>query len=236
MITVDLNRIKLGPGDRVLDIGCGTGRHACAIHAAEKGFVVAMDLKIKDLVEARKKLLFHDATGYHRGGRWSVGAADITRLPFPDGCFELVICSEVLEHVRDHRRAVAELARVLKRGRTVVVSVPRFFPEKICWKLSAEYRRAPGGHIRIYRHAQLYRLLEDAGLTPVQYHFAHSLHTPYWWLKCLVGPGRADVSIVNLYHRFLTWDIMKKPPLLRFLDRLFNPALGKSLVLYACKS
>jgi hypothetical protein len=63
-------------------------------------------------------------------------------------------------------------------------------------------------------------------------HFAHSIHAPYWWLKCLVGVNRSDAFLVNLYHRLLVWDMMKKPKLTRFLDRLFNPILGKSRVLY----
>jgi hypothetical protein len=50
-----------------------------------------------------------------------------------------------------------------------------------------------------------------------------------------VGPQRKDHLLVNLYHRFLTWDIMHQPQITRFLDRLLNPLLGKSLVLYFIK-
>jgi hypothetical protein len=63
-------------------------------------------------------------------------------------------------------------------------------------------------------------------------HFAHSLHAPFWWLKCLVGPDRTDSSAVDLYHRFLTWDMMKKPRVTGLIDKLLNPLMGKSLVLY----
>jgi hypothetical protein len=66
-------------------------------------------------------------------------------------------------------------------------------------------------------------------------HFAHSLHTPFWWLKCLLGPKRSDSAPVNLYHRFLTWDIMKRPRGTRFLENLLNPILGKSVVVYLKK-
>ena len=79
-------------------------------------------------------------------------------------------------------------------------------------------------------------LLISAGLNPVDTHHAHSLHTPYWWLKCLVGPDRQGVRAVDLYHRFLTWDIMTQPRWTSLLDRLLNPLLGKSLVLYARKA
>jgi hypothetical protein len=51
-----------------------------------------------------------------------------------------------------------------------------------------------------------------------------------------MGVDRTDLLPVNLYHRMLVWDMMKKPALTRFLDRLFNPVLGKSLVLYFSKT
>jgi hypothetical protein len=76
--------------------------------------------------------------------------------------------------------------------------------------------------------------LKRAGLRVWRAHHAHSLHTPFWWLKCLAGPARTDVRVVNLYHRFLTWDLMQKPRITRWVERLLNPVLGKSLVVY-CK-
>jgi hypothetical protein len=77
--------------------------------------------------------------------------------------------------------------------------------------------------------------LERAGTRFLGHHYAHSIHAPYWWLKCLVGLGRSDSPAVNGYHRLLTWDIMHKPRLTRFIDRMLNPVLGKSLVLYLQK-
>jgi hypothetical protein len=63
-------------------------------------------------------------------------------------------------------------------------------------------------------------------------HHAHSLHVPYWWLKCLLGVERDMVWPVRLYHRFLTWDMMQKPKMTRSLERLLDPVMGKSVVLY----
>jgi hypothetical protein len=117
-----------------------------------------------------------------------------------------------------------------------VVSVPRYGPERLCWALSADYAAVEGGHVRIYRKRDLIALLRRAGLAPLTFHYAHSLHTPFWWLKCLAGPRREDSLPVNLYHRFLVWDLMEKPRLTRALERLLNPLLGKSLVVYARKS
>lgn len=235
MITVDFKKVDIRPGYRILDIGCGSGRHTCAAYRFEKAIVIGADLNFKDTCEARKRLLYHDALGEHGGGKWIISVADITHLPFQDNAFDLVICSEVLEHIPDDQSAMKEIVRILKPGKTLVVSVPRYFPERICWALSDEYYNANQGHVRIYKKKELVRSLESKGLRNWAAHFAHSLHSPYWWLKCFVGPTREDSLLVNLYHRFLTWDIMKKPAATRFLDKLLNPVAGKSLVLYFTK-
>jgi SAM-dependent methyltransferase len=236
MVTVDFGRIELAPGARVLDLGCGSGRHTAAAYRLRGVRAVGVDLAGADLAAARERLQLHDRLNAHGGGRWDLCAADGLRLPFADGRFDLVVCAEVLEHVRAHGRLLSEIARVLRPGGDLAVSVPRYGPERLCWALSADYAAAEGGHVRIYRKPDLMALLAAAGLQPRACHCAHSLHAPYWWLKCLVGPRRTDSRPVNLYHRFLVWDLMKKPRLTRLLERLLNPILGKSLVVYARKA
>ena len=117
-----------------------------------------------------------------------------------------------------------------------MVSVPRYLPERICWALSEDYSSANQGHVRIYRRQALIDDLTRAGACFEGYHHAHGIHAPYWWLKCLVGPTRDDSRLVNGYHRLLVWDIMQKPWITRFIDRLLNPLLGKSLVVYLHKA
>lgn len=232
MITVDFNRLKIDKNFRILDVGCGNGRHTGAAYDLKDVFAVGVDLNFSDLETAALRLKWHDGMVAHGNGSWALSTADITALPFGDHSFDIVICSEVLEHVPNHELAVKELLRVLKPGRDLVVSVPRFWPEKICWALSADYRNSKGGHIRIYTRKIIEKIIRQQGARCWARHFAHALHSPYWWLKCLVGPDRTDVIIVNLYHRFLTWDLMQKPAVTRFIERLLNPALGKSIVLY----
>lgn len=237
MLTVDFRRFRNRPPGkrrryRVLDVGCGTGRHTAEAYRLRRASVVGVDLHVGHLAEAAGRLRWHHAVGEHGGGDWALGAADTRNLPFADGCFDLVICSEVLEHVPDHGSAVREIVRVLKTGGDLAVSVPRYYPERICWALSKTYRRSPGGHVRIYRRSDLVRRVEAAGTRLSGAHFAHSLHTPFWWLKCLVGPDRDEAAAVKCYHRFLVWDMMRHPAATRVLDRLLNPVLGKSLVCY----
>ncbi|MCA1787162.1 MAG: class I SAM-dependent methyltransferase, partial [Desulfobacteraceae bacterium] len=151
---------------------------------------------------------------------------------FTDSSFDAVICSEVLEHIDDDDLAVSELVRILKPGRILAISVPRFLPEKICWLLSDAYHTTDMGHVRIYCKNALVQKFLAKNMTFAGSHFAHSIHTPYWWLKCLTGPDRTDVPLVNLYHKLLVWELMQKPASLCFVDQLLNPVLGKSLVLY----
>jgi SAM-dependent methyltransferase len=235
VITVDLKRLRLGPGSRVLDLGCGTGRHTDAVARLRHVHAIGMDISLADVLKAKKRLLYAESLGMHGGGPWGLLVADVTCLPFKDDAFDCVICSEVLEHVPSQDAAIHEATRVTRPGKDLAVSVPRFLPERICWALSQDYHKANNGHIRIYKKKELIKLLERAGLRKWALHFAHSLHTPFWWLKCLVGPERTDSRLVNLYHGFLVWCIMKRHRITRLLEHLLNPILGKSLVLYLRK-
>jgi len=236
LITLEFERLGLEKGSRVLDIGCGTGRHSAAAFRQPGVVTVGADVNWKDICETRSRLQLHDQLGEHGGGKWALAAADILALPFKDSSFQLVICSEVLEHIKDHRRALAEAARVLQPGHLLAVSVPSFWPEQLCWKLSKHYARSSNGHVRIYRKKKLMNLLRCAGVTPFASHRAHGLHAPFWWLKCLVGPARNnDHPLVALYHRLLVWDMMQKPKATRMVEKLLNPLMGKSLVVYGRK-
>lgn len=235
MLTVDFSRLELPADSWVLDAGCGSGRHLSQAFRYRDVHVVGIDRSKKDAGTANRMLdcMVHEAED--GGGMKLVSVSDITKLPFRDGTFDVVICSEVLEHIPDLPRAVSEIIRVLKPGRSLVVSVPRYMPERICWALSWDYHHEEGGHIRIFRKKELISLLERAGTRCVDTAWKHSLHSPYWWLKCLVGHRNDDHPAVKAYHRFLVWDIMKKPLLTRALDKTLNPLISKSIVLYLKK-
>ncbi len=198
--------------------------------------MVALDAGAEEIDAVRAVLAAMAEAGELRaGGQATALRGDARRLPFPDGSFDRVIAAEVLEHVPEDGTAMAELARVLRPGGTIAVTVPRFGPEVVNWALSSEYHDVPGGHVRIYRRSVLGRRLRSSGLRPVGHHHAHALHSPYWWLKCLVGVRRDDHPAVRAYHRMLVWDITDRPWLTRRADALLNPVLGKSLVVYAEK-
>jgi ubiquinone/menaquinone biosynthesis C-methylase UbiE len=232
MITMDFNRLGITPGNRILDIGCGEGRHTVRACQEPDTFSIGGDFGFNNLVTTKGKLEFHERLNDLSCRDWALSAMDVTALPFADDSFDVVICSEVLEHIPDDEKAVSELIRILKPGKILAVSVPRAWPEWICWQLSDEYHSANMGHVRIYNKKEMMGKIKKKGAQYLGCHYAHSIHSPYWWLKCFVGPTRTDSLAVNLYHKLLVWDLMKKPALTTTIDRLLNPLMGKSLVLY----
>jgi SAM-dependent methyltransferase len=236
LLTVDFTRFPVKPGDLVLDLGCGAGRHAFEAYRLGAR-VIAVDLDQKELPPVAG--LFYAMRAEGEAGppaEATAVTADATSLPFADGTFDAVIAAEILEHIPDDVAAFAEIARVLRPGGTAAVTVPAWLPERICWALSREYHEVPGGHVRIFTRAELSAKLTAAGLTPAGAHHAHGLHSPYWWLKCAVGVHHDKHPAVRAYHRLLVWDIMRAPALTRRTEAALNPLIGKSLVLYARKS
>jgi len=242
MLTVRFDQLGVREGDLLLDMGCGAGRHA--FESFRRGArVVAFDYsaaELKDVGGLFAAMREAGEAGTEPGSMAVTTNGDALRLPFADSTFDRVIASEVLEHVSDDQVALDEILRVLKPGGTLAATVPSWLPEQICWALSDEYH-APfvaGGHVRIYTEARLRARMRLAGLAPGAAHRAHALHSPYWWLKCAVGPTNDDNPLVQAYLQVLIWDIAQTQPMgtfTRLTERLLNPLLGKSTVVYARK-
>jgi SAM-dependent methyltransferase len=194
--------------------------------------VVAVDL---DDVVLKDTAVMLAAVAEEEGGSGGAIRADALQLPFADGTFDRIIVSEVLEHIPDDHALMREIERVLAPEGIAAVTVPRFWPERVCWALSDEYHQNEGGHVRIYKESTLRAGLDAAGFDVFDRHFAHALHSPFWWLKCAVGPRKDDALPVRMYHGFLVWDLTRRPLVTRALERALDPVMGKSVVLYARK-
>jgi len=230
LLTVDLERLRLRPGEKLLDAGCGEGRHCFG--ALERGArVVGLDLDGASLGAAAKPLR---ARAAELGSLGTMLQGDTFHLPFRDESFDKVICSEVMEHVHDYPGAARELARVTKPDGIVAVTIPTATSENLYLRLGDEYFESPGGHIRIFKPRDLALALADAGLATVGCGFAHGLHTPYWVLRSVMHLPDADESaLVRAYRRFLIRAVAS--PAMTRVEGWLDWICPKSLILYAEK-
>jgi SAM-dependent methyltransferase len=232
VLTVDFDRLGIGHGTKVIDVGCGAGRHS--FEAYRRGAdVVAFDQDTVELGNVDTILrAMAEAGEAPPSATAETAVGDALALPYPDRTFDCVIASEILEHVPTDNAMLDELIRVLKVGGVLAVTVPRWLPERLCWLLSEDYHSNDGGHIRIYRANQLRAKIASRGMSLTHTHHAHALHAPYWWLKCLVGVDKSDHPAVAAYHRVLVWDMMQRPRLTRLAESTLNPLIGKSVAMY----
>ena len=215
-LSIDSRRLPMQPGARVLDVGCGDGRHI--VEAARRGgYAVGLDYDACELAKARE-----------RGGGLSIDllVGDATRLPFRDGAFDGVICTETFEHLRDDSGAMREIGRVLSAAGVLLGAVPSHFTELVFWRLSRGYWNTPGGHVRIYRPRELARRLGDAGLRPTSMQYVHFIDSLVWLRFCLTDYLRPTRPASD-FEAAVLLAVAAERPVQRWRSRL-RAAMGTS--------
>jgi SAM-dependent methyltransferase len=226
---VDLTLLGVWPGARVLDVGCSVGRLLSRV--AGRGCEgVGVDILRRDLLSARRHLL-------DRVPRPDFAQADGGRLPFADAAFDFVACTETLEHVADAGVALQELARVLKPGGRLVVSVPDTLPELVAYHIYDLYRDDPFGHRRIYTRGRIVSAVEAAGLRVYARRLRNSVESVYWTLLFLLDacPYMRGWSVEALNRWRERSNAEPYSLLYHVLDEAGNRFYPKSVVVYAEK-
>ena len=230
MLTFNLTKYSLNQSGTMLDVGCGEGRHIFGIMQNYPEMkCIGLDMDDDSLVKAEEGYEFFESIS-NAGAEFLKGSA--YSLPFQNNSLDLIVCSEVLEHLHQYNDAVKEIHRVLKPGGKFYASVPASWPEKICWALSKDYQNQPGGHLRIFNQSKLVSEISEAGFKFLSSDRFHSIHAPYWWLRCFFWNTQDSNIIVKLYKKILERHILKKPLLLDFIDKILNPLMGKSFSMY----
>lgn len=140
---------------RVLSVGCGTGAELTFL--SRYGVVTGVD-------PSEAAIRFCRAQGLGA----EVFQASVEKLPFADDTFDIAFALDVLEHVRDDRRALGELYRVLRPGRIAVIAVPAF---PVLWSKADERAH----HIRRYQKHELREKIERAGFAVLRLTYFNTL-------------------------------------------------------------
>ncbi len=155
-VTPALAAVAAGRRDlRILDCGCGTGHNLELLRPYGRG--IGFDLASAGLELARARV-------------GPLARADVTHVPFASGSFDLVTCFDVVQCVPQDHEAVREMARVTRRGGSVVLTMAAL-------DMVRGDHAAVWGEVRRYTRASARQLLEQAGLRVerVTFHFAATL-------------------------------------------------------------
>ncbi len=132
-----LEALSPRPGERILDIGCGTGYYVAGI-AASGATAIGVDLAPNYVKQADHYV----AEALQGRGVHHTAAAEAKHLPFADSSFDRVLMTEVLEHLIDYPRALTEVSRVLKPGGCAVITTPsKYSPLNLAYHWKAHRRR-----------------------------------------------------------------------------------------------
>ncbi|HRR61666.1 MAG TPA: class I SAM-dependent methyltransferase [Spirochaetota bacterium] len=233
MLTVDFDLLAVKDNNIALDAGCGLGRHSFEF-VSRGANVFSMDMDMDCVRRTRFTLVYMRDNGQAKQGtHFQVLLGNALKLPFRDNTFDRVICAEVMEHVPDDNQACHELARVLKPGGLIAITVPTYISEMIYDILTYEYFTSPGGHIRKYVPKKLAAIMENNGLKIYAVDFRHSFHTIYWLIRCVVGLHLEDQPMTRHYRNFLTRTLFS--PFMQKVERFFDNFFPKSIILYAQK-
>ena len=157
METFDFKHINLKKVKNMVDVGCGNGRHLKSLgFKLKEAKIIGIDQSFDEISSLKREFDNHICKNQNN---YTFLNEDVRHIALPNNSQDLVICSEVLEHVPNFEKVLKECHRILKPGAVLLISVPTYFPESLCWKYSKKYMQTPGGHIRIFKNSFLRELI-----------------------------------------------------------------------------
>ena len=218
LFATEIARLGLGRDAAILDIGTSTGTNLRMLR--EEGFI-----NVRGLDSSATAIQFCADKGLG-----TVVQGDVCDLPFPAGGFDLVLATDIIEHVEDDQRALAEITRILKPGGTMLITVPAF---QSLWGLQDEVAQ----HKRRYRLQDVLLVVTGSGnRIERDYYFNYLLFLPIWAARQVIGwlrpPIKSENEVNNAFiNRLLSWifafDIATAPRL--------RPPFGVSALIVARK-
>jgi SAM-dependent methyltransferase len=148
-------------GERALDLGCGTGVFTAELARAG---LRAIGVEVAEAALAR-------ARTQHPSIDFRLAPID-GPLPLEDSEFDLVWCSEVIEHVADTARWLSEVRRVLAPGGRLLLTTPSHGRLRVALGGVERFSEPLGDHLHLYTHRSLARLLLEFGFAKIEIHGA----------------------------------------------------------------
>ena len=177
MDTFNFNSLNLKKIKSFADIGCGNGRHLKSLgYKLQMCRMTGVDHSSSEITQLRSEFQNYICKNQNS---YEFIDEDIRKLSIDSSSQDLVICSEVLEHVPNFEMVLKECVRILKPNGVLLISVPSYLPEKFCWLFSKEYQQTPGGHIRIFKNNFLREVFKRQGLKIFKAHRQHAFHSFY---------------------------------------------------------
>ena len=231
MDTFNFNLINLKRVKSFIDIGCGNGRHLKSLSSKLYNCnLIGIDHSSKEIDQLNSEFKNYICKNQNN---YEFIEGDIRELNIENSSQDLVICSEVLEHVPNFERVLNECKRILKPNGVLLISVPSYLPEKLCWFFSKEYQQTPGGHIRIFTKSFLNEVFKNQGLKVFKRHKQHAFHSLYWIIRSRNRMN--DSKFLQSFHELLVKQMFGKAMLSANLEKLINPLFGKSECFYLQK-
>jgi ubiquinone/menaquinone biosynthesis C-methylase UbiE len=223
--------VKIRSTDTIIDVGCGDGGHSyfCARQGAE---VIFIDMDAAKLAGTEAKIKASPAHAFR------AILSDCSPIPLPDATGDIIICTEVLEHVADPRVFLQESIRVAKPGARLVITVPDARSEQLVGATAPEAYFQEPNHIRIFAEGELRALLLAAGLE-IQ---SEQKHGSYWSMYMALSwltSGTDEMPIDNPHaipdHWVRLWKALQDHPNGHLVRESLNELLPRTQSIVARK-